>query len=117
MNFIAGIMLLFLDEESAFWLLCALLEYILPADYYAQDLSGCNVDLRVFKYSQSITSCFVLYCIIESCTKGFEFPVLLLSRLAAPQCPPGSVHKHMKFPCHVHVLSISKVQIIKLCTK
>lgn len=49
MNFIAGIMLLFLGEESAFWLLCALLEYILPADYYAQDLSGCNVDLRVFK--------------------------------------------------------------------
>jgi hypothetical protein len=50
MNFIAGIMLLFLDEESAFWLLCALLELILPVDYYAQDLSGCNVDLRVFKY-------------------------------------------------------------------
>jgi len=48
MNFIAGVMLLFLDEESVFWLLSALLEDILPADYYAQDLIGCTVDLRVF---------------------------------------------------------------------
>lgn len=53
MNFIVGIMLLFLDEESAFWLLCCLLEEILPKDYYAQDLSGCNVDLRVFKHRKS----------------------------------------------------------------
>ncbi len=76
MNFIAGIMLLFLDEESAFWLLCALLEYILPADYYAQDLSGCNVDLRVFKNSEPIKSCLVLKvydCVSASWSKHSRF--------------------------------------------
>ncbi len=35
MNFIAGVMLLFLEEESVFWLLTALIENILPPDYYA----------------------------------------------------------------------------------
>lgn len=49
MNFIAGIMLLFLQEDQVFWLLTVLLEEILPADYYAKDLSGCNVDLRCFR--------------------------------------------------------------------
>jgi len=49
MNFIVGVMLLFVDEEKAFWLLCSLLEDILPPDYYTHDLSGCNVDLRVLK--------------------------------------------------------------------
>ena len=49
LNFIAGMMLLFLDEERVFWLLAVLLETILPPDYYAQDLIGCNVDLRVFR--------------------------------------------------------------------
>uniref|UniRef100_A0A7S4PGE2 Rab-GAP TBC domain-containing protein n=2 Tax=Guillardia theta TaxID=55529 RepID=A0A7S4PGE2_GUITH len=49
LNFIAGLMLLFLREDQAFWLLCVLIEDILPGDYYAQDLSGCNVDLRVFR--------------------------------------------------------------------
>lgn len=49
MNFIAGAMLLFLDEESAFWLLTTLLEDILPADYFAHDLIGCHVDLMALE--------------------------------------------------------------------
>ncbi|KAJ1495174.1 rab-GTPase-TBC domain-containing protein [Baffinella frigidus] len=48
LNFIAGMMLLFVSEEQTFWLLATLLEQVLPKDYYARDLTGCNVDLRVF---------------------------------------------------------------------
>jgi hypothetical protein len=47
MNFIAGAMLLFLNEESCFWLLATLLEDILPSDYYDHELFGCHVDLMV----------------------------------------------------------------------
>jgi hypothetical protein len=49
MNFIAGAMLLFLNEESCFWLLATLLEDILPSDYYDRELFGCNVDLMVLQ--------------------------------------------------------------------
>lgn len=49
LNFIAGMMLLVLEEQQAFWLMVVLLEDMLPSDYYARDLSGCNVDLRVFQ--------------------------------------------------------------------
>ena len=49
LNFIVGLMLLVLDEHQVFWLLVVLLEEVLPADYYARDLFGCSVDLRVFQ--------------------------------------------------------------------
>eukprot|EP00291_Cryptomonas_curvata_P020344 CAMPEP_0172177360 /NCGR_PEP_ID=MMETSP1050-20130122/15391_1 /TAXON_ID=233186 /ORGANISM="Cryptomonas curvata, Strain CCAP979/52" /LENGTH=394 /DNA_ID=CAMNT_0012849867 /DNA_START=169 /DNA_END=1353 /DNA_ORIENTATION=- len=49
MNFIAGAMLLFLNEESCFWLLATLLEDILPSDYYDRELFGCNIDLMVLQ--------------------------------------------------------------------
>jgi hypothetical protein len=49
MNFIAGAMLLFLNEESCFWLLTTLFEDILPSDYYDRELFGCRVDLMVLE--------------------------------------------------------------------
>ncbi len=49
MNFIVGVMLLYLNEESSFWLLATLLEDILPLDYYARELVGCHVDLMVLE--------------------------------------------------------------------
>ena len=49
MNFIVGMMLLFLNEESSFWLLSTLLEDILPTDYYAKNLIGCHVDLMALE--------------------------------------------------------------------
>mmetsp|Transcript_3006 Transcript_3006/g.4880 ORF Transcript_3006/g.4880 Transcript_3006/m.4880 type:complete len:355 (-) Transcript_3006:384-1448(-) len=49
MNFIAGVMLLFLQEEHAFWLLCVLLEDFLPPNFYSTDLRGCSVEIRAFR--------------------------------------------------------------------
>ncbi|GIL83255.1 hypothetical protein Vretifemale_12097 [Volvox reticuliferus] len=48
LNFVAGTLLLFLDEEDAFWCLCALLEDILKG-YYDVDMMAMQVDQRVFK--------------------------------------------------------------------
>lgn len=42
MNFVAGTLLLFLDEEEAFYCLCALVEDILPG-YYAVDMVATQV--------------------------------------------------------------------------
>ena len=46
MNFVCGVLLLIVeDEESAFWLLDALVNRILP-DYYSRDMIGLRADTR-----------------------------------------------------------------------
>lgn len=47
MNFIAAVLLMYLDEEQAFWVLAALVEDILPEDYYSPSLIGSRVDQQV----------------------------------------------------------------------
>ena len=37
---IAAVLLLILEEEDAFWLLCAIVEDLLPASYYTPSLTG-----------------------------------------------------------------------------
>jgi hypothetical protein len=47
MNFLAAVLLLHLTEEQAFWVLAALIEDILPADYYSVSMLGSRVDQQV----------------------------------------------------------------------
>lgn len=47
MNFIAAALLRYCDEETAFWILCSLVEDILPAGYYTRDMLGIRVDMLV----------------------------------------------------------------------
>ena len=47
MNFIAAALLRYCDEESAFWILCSLLEDILPEGYYTRNMVGIRVDMLV----------------------------------------------------------------------
>lgn len=51
MNFIVGMLLLFMDVEDAFWLLCAMLHgsYCLPADNYTASMAGIQIDQLVFR--------------------------------------------------------------------
>ncbi len=42
MNFVAAFLLLFMDEESAFWLLSCIVEELVP-DYYAPVMIGAKV--------------------------------------------------------------------------
>eukprot|EP01012_Entosiphon_sulcatum_P008275 TRINITY_DN14437_c0_g1_i1.p1 TRINITY_DN14437_c0_g1~~TRINITY_DN14437_c0_g1_i1.p1 ORF type:complete len:607 (+),score=70.69 TRINITY_DN14437_c0_g1_i1:107-1927(+) len=46
-NFIASVFLLNMPEEAAFWTMVALLERILPRDFYNSQLAGLNVDCVV----------------------------------------------------------------------
>ena len=47
MNFLAATLLLFLPEHAAFWTLCAIVELALPAGFYATQLHGVTVELRL----------------------------------------------------------------------
>ena len=47
LNFIAGMMLLFLDEEDAFWLFLTVVDTLLPNDYYTKSMVGVYVDQYV----------------------------------------------------------------------
>jgi len=47
MNFIAKAMLSHNDAEHSFWILCSLLEDVLPAGYYTPSMNGLRADLRL----------------------------------------------------------------------
>lgn len=47
MNFITAMLLMHLTEEQAFWVLAALIEDILPSDYYTTSMLGCKMDQAV----------------------------------------------------------------------
>ncbi|XP_072181982.1 TBC1 domain family member 2B-like [Diadema setosum] len=49
LNRVAAIALLYLEEEDAFWCLIAIVEYIMPVDYYSKTLIGSQTDQRVFR--------------------------------------------------------------------
>ncbi|XP_078385656.1 TBC1 domain family member 2A isoform X1 [Cetorhinus maximus] len=50
LNRLAAIALLILrEEEDAFWCLVAIIDCIMPEDYYSKTLTGSQVDQRVFK--------------------------------------------------------------------
>jgi len=50
MNFLAAMMLFFIPEEIVFWLICTVMDDILPTGYYAKDLIGVRIDMLVFKH-------------------------------------------------------------------
>ncbi len=49
MNMLAAAGLLCLDEETAFWLLVAVVEVVLPPAYFSLDLAAAQADQRVLK--------------------------------------------------------------------
>lgn len=44
---IAATLLLFMEEEDAFWLMSAIIEDILPASYFSHNLIGVQADIKV----------------------------------------------------------------------
>lgn len=47
LNYIAGMLLLFLDEEQAFWMLVTIIQDILPDGIYDITMEGANIDQTV----------------------------------------------------------------------
>lgn len=54
-SMIAASLLLFLEEEDAFWMLCTIVEDLLPASYYSTTLAGVQADQRVLR--ALVTAC------------------------------------------------------------
>jgi len=49
MNFLAAVLLFFIEEEVAFWTVCTVVDDMLPRDYYCNNLRGVRVDVEVFR--------------------------------------------------------------------
>lgn len=47
LNFIAGMFLLFMDEQEAFWMLCTVVERIMPEGTYSVTMEGATADQEV----------------------------------------------------------------------
>ena len=50
MGTIVASLLLFLEEEDTFWLMCSILEDLLPASYYSHSLIGVQADMKVLRH-------------------------------------------------------------------
>ena len=46
----AACLLLFLEEEDAFWMMCAIIEDLLPASYFSTTLLGVQTDQRLLRH-------------------------------------------------------------------
>ena len=51
LNRLAAIALLFLNEEDAFWCLVAIVDEVLPPDYFSKTLKAAQVDQVCYKWS------------------------------------------------------------------
>jgi len=60
---IAAILLLILEEEDAFWLLCAIVEDLLPASYYTPSLIGIRFFSVMTIYYFRIESCYFSFIV------------------------------------------------------
>ena len=49
LNFLAGILLLFMPEEDTYWMLHSMVELLLPKDYYSPGMLGVHTDTKVLK--------------------------------------------------------------------
>uniref|UniRef100_A0A4X1W0M7 Small G protein signaling modulator 3 n=1 Tax=Sus scrofa TaxID=9823 RepID=A0A4X1W0M7_PIG len=47
---VAACLLLFLEEEDAFWMMCVIIEDLLPASYFSTTLLGVQTDQRVLRH-------------------------------------------------------------------
>ncbi|CAM2097988.1 small G protein signaling modulator 3 [Caretta caretta] len=47
---VAASLLLFLEEEDAFWMMCAIIEDLVPASYFSTTLMGVQTDQRVLRH-------------------------------------------------------------------
>lgn len=56
MNRLAAIILLFLSEEEAFWCLVAIIDFIMPAEYYSKTMLAAQADqVFVLSYTHFIS--------------------------------------------------------------
>eukprot|EP01097_Dermamoeba_algensis_P000877 TRINITY_DN1323_c0_g1_i2.p1 TRINITY_DN1323_c0_g1~~TRINITY_DN1323_c0_g1_i2.p1 ORF type:complete len:334 (+),score=52.83 TRINITY_DN1323_c0_g1_i2:31-1002(+) len=65
MNFICGMLLLFMEEEEAFWTMSQIIEEYLPEDYFGPTMLSFQIDQKVFSTLLSLaypTIADVIYC-------------------------------------------------------
>lgn len=54
MGSICASLLLFIEEEDAFWMMCSIIESLLPSSFYSHTLTGLQVDMKVLRELISI---------------------------------------------------------------
>eukprot|EP00005_Dracoamoeba_jomungandri_P011095 CAMPEP_0174266178 /NCGR_PEP_ID=MMETSP0439-20130205/29279_1 /TAXON_ID=0 /ORGANISM="Stereomyxa ramosa, Strain Chinc5" /LENGTH=879 /DNA_ID=CAMNT_0015352985 /DNA_START=33 /DNA_END=2672 /DNA_ORIENTATION=- len=93
MNFIGGFLLLFMDEESVFWMLSVIVETLVP-DYYAPIMIGAQADQRVFRELVSKKMPALHHHIVEVLSVSFhQITMKWFLKLYIGQVPPVTLLK------------------------
>jgi len=74
MNFICALLLLLMDEESAFWMMVVMLDQFLQRDYYTKSMIAAHTDQFVFQHfiSQTLPR-------VDAVLKRFSVPLPLIT--------------------------------------
>jgi hypothetical protein len=122
MNFVTALLLMHLTEEQAFWILAALVEDILPTNYYATSMIGCRMDQAVstplplppHPPSAGLSELSCLEAPKDLCSlqgEGYDAGArhLLLVPLPLHQLPPPPGSSHRPLPPHSGVVDVLRV--------
>ena len=74
LNFVGGMMLLFMEEEDSFWLLLTVVETLLPEDYYTRSMVGTYTDQQVRFFN-------ILIAIIDCCFENQSLVIFFINCL------------------------------------
>eukprot|EP00873_Tetraselmis_striata_P005860 jgi/Tetstr1/426124/TSEL_016452.t1 len=90
MNFVAGTLLLFMDEEDAFWCLTSIIENLMPG-YYSLAMMAPQVDQRVFhrliaEHFPTLSMHFESLCVDPACVTSHWFLCLFVNALPLETC-------------------------------
>lgn len=89
---VAASLLLFLEEEDAFWMMCAIIEELVPASYFSTTLMGVQTDQRVLR--QLIVQYLPrLDKLLQEHDIGKNVPIAFLARVLCRQRSLCSFHK------------------------
>ena len=88
MNFLAATLLLFMEEQHAFWCLAALVELVLPPGFYSSQLHGVTIELRLLT---DLLSRSPARCSPCSLCGHLGRDGLLQSRASFPRRPPHPI--------------------------
>lgn len=100
MNFIVATFLLYCCEEHAFWMLCSVIEEIMPVGYYTEDLRGLRSDLHVFNWciEQYLPQLYQHFCrnAIDAAPIFMNWFLCLFVNTLPPE------HAHRALDCTLH---------------
>eukprot|EP00929_Paragymnodinium_shiwhaense_P068184 TRINITY_DN34266_c0_g1_i2.p1 TRINITY_DN34266_c0_g1~~TRINITY_DN34266_c0_g1_i2.p1 ORF type:complete len:343 (+),score=74.70 TRINITY_DN34266_c0_g1_i2:418-1446(+) len=100
LNFVAATILLYCEEETAFWIFCSVIENILHSEYYTAQMAGLRADLKLL---ESLIKEYLPLLYMHLSERGIDLSPIAMNWflcLFANTLPPDLSHRVLD--CLIH---------------